>query len=504
MEANLEKTITLENISKQFGGIYALKGVNFDLAHEIHSIVGHNGAGKSTLVKILMGALQPDEGMILMNGKPVSFSSPREAQENHIAMVWQELANFPNLTITENLLMHRFKYNKLGQIDWKASHEQAKAYLERIDIDISPTTILGKMSLAQQQLIEFAKAMSFDPKVMILDEPSSALSFTEQNILHEKIKMIKSQNVSVVFISHKLVEIMELSDRITVLRDGKKIFTKEVGALDKSEIVDAIIGSASKNRENKAEKTARAVNFERSTKPILQIKNISMERKLDNISIDLYPGEVLGIVGVSGSGISEIGKILFGIDRDYTGTLLLDDKVYNSASPKKAVTDGFGYVPKNRKEEGIIPQMTVGDNIVLSTLKQISTAGFVKRKERQAIINRVMDTIDLLPRNPEIQIDMLSGGNQQKGVIARWISKKSRVLILDEPTRGVDVGAIAKIYALIRLMAEEGLSVIVITSEFEEIHHVVDRMVVVNRGRVVGEMDPSEHGWEDAFALSVK
>lgn len=502
MDAKNEKTIVLENISKHFGGIYALKGVDFELKNEIHSIVGHNGAGKSTLVKILMGAHQPDGGNIYMKGKPVVFSSPREAQENHIAMVWQELANFPNLTITENLLMHRFKYNKLGQIDWKASHEQAKEYLERINIDISPATVMGKLSLAQQQLIEFAKALSFDPRVLILDEPTSALSFTEQKILHEKIKMIKSQNVSVVFISHKLDEILELSDRITVLRDGQKVFTKNVDELDKKQIVDAIVGI--KPGESTEKKPIRKTEQKKNAHRILELKDVCLDRKLNNISLTLHKGEVLGITGVSGSGISEIGKVLFGIERDYKGKITLDGKVYDSPSPRHAVAKGFGYVPKNRKEEGIIPQMTVGDNIVLSTLKQITSSGFVSRKKRQKIIDKIMDTIDLRPRNPEIQIEMLSGGNQQKGVIARWINNQSRVLILDEPTRGVDVGAIAKIYSLIRQMADEGLSVIVISSEFEEVHDVVDRMIVLNRGDVVGEIDPSEKGWEDAFALSVK
>lgn len=503
MDASNDKTIVFKNISKKFGGIYALKGVDFDLANEIHSIVGHNGAGKSTLVKILMGALQPDEGVILMNGKPVSFSSPREAQDNHIAMVWQELANFPNLTITENLLLHRFKYNKFGQIDWKASNDLAKAYLERIDIDISPTTILGRTSLAQQQLIEFAKAMSYDPKILILDEPSSALSFTEQRILHEKIQMIKSQNVSVVFISHKIDEILDLSDRITVLRDGKKIFTKEARELDKGQIIEAIIGKSDKE-ESKTKSFVQKEKREPSSAPLLQVKNLSLERKLNNVSMNLYSGEVLGVVGVSGSGISEIGKVLFGITPIYEGTILLDGKENFNATPQKAVENGFGYVPKDRRDEGIIPQMSVGDNIVLSTLRQISEAGFVNRKKRQTIIDQIMDTIELRPRNPEIKIEMLSGGNQQKGIIARWISKKSRVLILDEPTRGVDVGAIAKIYSLIRQMAEEGLSVIVISSEFEEIHRFVDRMVILNRGNVVGEVNPTEHGWEEAFSLAVK
>ncbi len=498
------KTVLLNNISKHFGGIYALKGVNFDLTNEIHSIVGHNGAGKSTLVKILMGAEQPDEGTIFKNGKEVSFSSPREAQESGIAMVWQELANFPNLTITENLLMHRFKYDKFNKIDWKASHETAETYLKRININISPTMIMGKLTLAQQQLIEFAKALSYNPKILILDEPTSALSVTEQQIVYEKVNMIKSQNVSVVFISHKLDEILSLSDRITVLRDGRKIFTKNIRELDKQQIIDAIVGTDKKSNTNNILKPFQKISLKTRKEPVLKIKNLNLKRRLNDVSFNLYPGEVLGFSGVSGSGISDIGKILYGIEQEYSGTVIFNGNEYLPASPGRAVEAGFGYVPKNRKDEGIIPQMTVGDNIVLSALRNISICGFVNRKRRNEIINGVMDMIDLIPREPELRIDKLSGGNQQKGVIARWISKDSRVLIFDEPTRGVDVGAIAKIYSLIRQMAEKGLSVIVISSEFEEIHDIADRIVVLNRGRVAGEIDPCKQRWEDAFALAIK
>lgn len=502
MEHNNEPVILLENISKTFGGIYALDGVTFELGDEIHSIVGHNGAGKSTLVRILMGALQPDSGKIYLKGKPVSFSSPREAQDHKIAMVWQELANFPNLTITENLLMQRFRYNSVGQIDWKASHELCRQYLDRINLDVDPATIMGKMPLAQQQLVEFAKAMSYDPNILILDEPTSALSFTEQEILYEKIKMIRAQGVSVIFISHKLEEVMALSDRVTVLRDGHRVFTKHVSELTKDMIVEGIVGKASEQKQKKKADVMKPMPP--SVPVILKVENLSMERRLKGISFDLRKGEILGITGVSGSGISEVGQILFGIERKYTGSIYLDGKPIVNESPRKAVMTGFGYVPKNRKEEGIVPQMSVGDNIVLSALKEISVSGFVSQKKKNPVVGRIMETIDLRPRNPEISIESLSGGNQQKGVIARWMSRESRILILDEPTRGVDVGAIQKIYALIREMAAAGLSVIVISSEFEEIHSVANRMIVLNRGDIAGEIYPQEHSWEDAFALAVK
>lgn len=503
MEARNEPIVKLNNISKKFGGIYALNDVSFDLKDEIHSIVGHNGAGKSTLVQILMGALQPDSGEIYLHGRQVNFASPREALQNHISMVWQELSNFPNLSITENFFMRRFLRNKLGSIDWKACHELSKQYLERIELDIDPTTVVGKLTLVQQQLIEFAKVLSYDPSVLILDEPTSALSIKEQEILYGKIRLIKSQGVSIVFISHKLDEVLLLSDRITVLRDGRKIFTKNADEVDKDEIVKNIVGQPV-IKENENQHSVIKKKTVESSSVVMEVHNLRMERKLDAVSFDLYKGEILGIVGVTGSGISEIGKILFGLEKEFTGDVLLEGKCYLCHSPEHAVKNGIGYVPKERKQEGIIPGMSVGDNIVLSTLKAISLSGFVSKKKKKIVVDKIMETIDLRPRNPEIAISSLSGGNQQKVVMARWISKQFRVLILDEPTRGVDVGSIQKIYELLRELTLLGVSIIVISSEFEEVHATADRLIVLNKGKIIGQLDPSESSWKKAFSLAIQ
>jgi ABC-type sugar transport system ATPase subunit len=498
-----EPIVKLNEISKTFGGIYALNKVNFDLMNEVHSIVGHNGAGKTTLVKILMGALHQDSGEIYLNGKQVSFTSPREAQQNHIAMVWQELSNFPNLTVTENLLMQRFIYNKLGAIDWKASNKLGKQYLERINLEVEPTMIMGKLSLAQQQLVEFCKALSFDPLVLILDEPTSALSLKEQDILFEKIHLIKSQGVAIVFISHKLDEVMSISDRITVLRDGQKIFTKRVDELDKESIVENIVGKQSDKKEISYQKSPKKKSI-MSSSVVLDISDLSAERRLDNVSFSLHKGEILGITGVSGSGISEIGKILFGMSSNHSGKILLEGKPYLPSSPEFSVMNGIGYVPKERKEEGIIPGMSVGDNIVLSTLKAICIGGFIIKRKKQKIVNNIMETINLRPRDPEITISSLSGGNQQKVVMARWMSNQSRILILDEPTRGVDVGSIQMIYALLRELTVQGVSIIIISSEFEEVHGIADHIIVLNKGKVVGNLDPALNPWEKTFALAIQ
>ncbi len=502
MSENYETVVSMQHISKRFGGVYALKDVDFDVRKEIHAIVGHNGAGKSTLMKTLMGAYKQDAGEIYLNGKLLNINSPREALQNRIAMVWQELANFPNMTVTENMLMRRFVMKKGGKaVDWKASHTLCREYLERMDLDIDPHTRMSQLPLAHQQLVEFAKAMSFDPAVLILDEPTSSLSVAEQEVLYEKIRLIQSKGVAIIFISHKLDEVLMLSDRISVFRDGRKIFTRDAAELSKKDIVTAIVGKETNLVENLHRDGACDG---RAHEAVVEIRQLNIDRRLHDISICAGRGEVVGLVGVEGSGISDVGLALMGVEKEYTGEFLLEGKKCKFSSPKDAVRAGLGYVPKNRKEEGIIPSMNVGDNIILSSLSDLSHGGMISKKLTKQTVDAVMDEVDLLPRNPQMKMESLSGGNQQKGVIGRWLSRKCKVLILDEPTRGVDVGAIHKIYTLIRSMADAGLSVIVISSEFEETHSVADRIIVLNDGCIVGEMDPKQCSWEDAFALAVK
>lgn len=502
MKDNYDVVVSMKHISKRFGGVYALKDVDFEVAKEIHAIVGHNGAGKSTLMKILMGALKQDEGEIQLNGKTLDFNSPREALASGIAMVWQELNNYPNMTVMENMLMRRFVMMKGGKgIDWKASYALCEEYLKNMDLDIDPRTKMSQLPLAHQQLVEFAKAMSYNPSVLILDEPTSSLSVAEQEVLYEKIRLIKNKGVAIIFISHKLDEVLMLSDRISVFRDGRKIFTRNASELTKKDIVEGIVGKETSLTENLRSEHAHAIL---DSDTIVEVEEVSIDRKLHNVSFKAHKGEVLGLVGVEGSGISEIGKVLMGIEQEYTGGYKLNGIKHRFASPKDAVKAGIGYVPKERKDAGIIPRMSVGDNIILSSLKNFSCFGLVKKKLAGKVVNEILEEVDLLPRNPQMMMEALSGGNQQKGVIGRWLSKKCDVLILDEPTRGVDVGAIHKIYSLVRQLAEGGLSVIVISGEFEETHSVADRLMVFNDGKIVAELDPKQCKWEEAFAMAVK
>jgi ABC-type sugar transport system ATPase subunit len=294
---------------------------------------------------------------------------------------------------------------------------------------------------------------------------------------------------------------MALSNRVTVLRDGEKIFTKYATEFDKDMLVQGIIGT---HTDGDSKIKAIKKRDYQVLDPVLEVKGLNKERQLDDVSFILHKGEVLGITGVSGSGISEIGKVLFGIDDEFSGEVLLDGERVVSHSPHEAVLNGFGYVPKNRKEEGIIPGLSVGYNIILSALKDVFVHGFEYKKRMNEIVNNILEVIDLRPRDPENLISILSGGNQQKAVIARWITKSAHVLILDEPTRGVDVGAIEKIYAIIHDMTLDGTSVIIISSEFEEVHAASDRMIVLKKGKIVGEIDPKNRSWKEAFSLAIK
>jgi ribose transport system ATP-binding protein len=323
-------------------------------------------------------------------------------------------------------------------------------------------------------------------------------------VLNEKVRMIKGQGVAVIFISHKLDEVMLLSDRISVMRDGRRVFTRRKDEVTKDEIIDAIVGRSEGGKHGAESIRYDTRRYRENPRTLLKMENVCMDRKLRDISFELREGELLGLVGVSGSGISEVGKILMGLEHEYRGGVYLDGKAFKPSKPQDAVRKGIGYVPKDRKEEGIIPGMSVGDNITLSALEGLSRGGFMDQKRKRELVDEAMETVDMIPKDPEITIGSLSGGNQQKGVIARWISKKSRILILDEPTRGVDVGAIHKIYSLIRGMADKGLGVIIISSEFEEVCNVVDKIHVFNKGMIVGEIGAKDLAWENAFALAVK
>lgn len=495
-----DANVSLQSITKRYGGITALDNVDFEVTNEIHALVGHNGAGKSTLVKVLMGAVQPDSGTVLLNGERVSLSGPMDAQEKGVAMVWQELANFPNLTVAENILMDRFSRTKSGLLGWEQTNERAVEFLRKVNLEIDPRTKLSELPLSQQQLVEFAKALSFRPHLLILDEPTSALSMKEQDLLHETVLSLKEQGLSLIYITHKIDEVFKLADRVTVLRDGRRIFTKRIQELTPDVIIEGIIGAATAARPQKGQATRAPVPAGR----ILEIRNLHVERKLHDISFHVERGEIVGVVGLSGSGISDLGKVIFGITPPTSGEIIFGGKPIAYDSPRAAVRLGIGYVPKNRKEEGLVPGMSVADNIALPSLRAISRGLLISKRMRASLVTPIMELTDIKPMNLELSAESFSGGNQQKLVLARWIANASKLLVLDEPTRGVDVGAIRKIYDLLREIAKRGVGIVILSSEFEEIHPEVDRIVVMSKGSIVGVLDPHEHPWDYGLSLALK
>jgi ABC-type sugar transport system ATPase subunit len=492
--------VSLQAITKRYGGITALDNVDFEVTNEIHALVGHNGAGKSTLVKVLMGAVQPDSGIVLLNGEQVTLAGPIDAQEKGVAMVWQELANFPNLTVAENILMDRFSRMKSGFLSWDQTNERAREFLRKVNLEIDPRTKLAELPLSQQQLVEFAKALSFRPHLLILDEPTSALSMKEQDLLHETVLSLREQGLSLIYITHKIDEIFKLASRVTVLRDGRCVFTRRIEELTPDVIVEGIVGTATAARPEKRPATRAPVSAGR----ILEIRHLYLERKLHDISFHVEKGEIVGVVGLSGSGISDLGKVIFGIDPPTSGEIILGGETVVCDSPHTAVRLGIGYVPKNRKEEGLIPGMSIADNIALSSLRAISRGLLISKRMRARLVSPIMELTDIKPMNLELSAESFSGGNQQKLVLSRWIANASKLLVLDEPTRGVDVGAIRKIYDLLRKIAHEGVGIVILSSEFEEIHSEVDRIVVLSKGSIVGVLDPHEHPWKHGLSLALK
>jgi ABC-type sugar transport system ATPase subunit len=489
--------ISLQSITKRFGGIMALDNVDFEVTNEIHALVGHNGAGKSTLVKVLMGAVQPDSGIVQLNGERVHLAGPIDAQEKGVSMVWQELVNFPNLTVAENILMGRFFRTRSGLVDWNRTNEKAVECLNRISLDIDPRLKLAQLPLSQQQLVEFAKALSFKPNVLILDEPTSALPMKEQGLLHEVVLSLRDQGLAIIYITHKIDEIFKLARRVTVLRDGRRVFTERIENLTPDIIIEGIVGAGAANQTYSTKAQA-------SPGQILEIRDLHLERKLHGVSLHLDKGEILGIVGLSGSGISDLGKVVFGIEHPTSGDIFLEAEKIQLDSPFTAVKLGVGYLPKNRKEEGLVPFMSSADNISLASLRAISRGLLINRRMRARLVTPIMEHTDIRPLNLELSAESFSGGNQQKLVLSRWIANASKLLVLDEPTRGVDVGAIRKIYDLLKEIASQGVGILILSSEFEEIHSEVDRILVLSKGEVVGELDPNRHSWKDSLSLALK
>ncbi|MEI8200621.1 MAG: sugar ABC transporter ATP-binding protein [Eubacteriales bacterium] len=479
--------IELRNIYKAFGGVNALDDVSLRVKYgEIHALVGQNGAGKSTLVKILSGAYQKDKGEIYVDGNHFSVNSVIETHKAGLGIIYQEFALAPDLTVAENIFMNRMDLgNKMGYINWAQLYREAGEIITKIGFDIQPRTILGELSVAYQQIVEIAKALSEDVKVLVLDEPTAVLSPYETKRLFDLLRNLKANGVSIIYISHRLDEVFELSDRITVMRDGKVVDTVNTKETNIESIVQMMIGrsytSLFPDRNIKMGET------------VLKVDNICSGMRVQNVSFVVHAGEIYGISGLVGAGKTELARAIFAADKRDSGTVELAGEKLNLCSPCDAVTAGIGYLPESRKEHGIILSASVRINTTMANLKKISTAwGLVRSVKEKNDVKKLIDALKVKTDGTEIDVGSLSGGNQQKISIGKWLFAGNKVILLDEPTRGVDIGAKIEIYNLINELTHTGLAIVLISSEIEEIIGLSDRVLVLNKGIPMAELNRDE------------
>ena len=473
--------LKVQGVSKVYPGTKALNKVDLEVKEgEIHAIVGENGAGKTTLMRILAGEIGKDEGSISINGKKVDIVNPRQAQNLGISLVHQELSLFPNLNVAENIFQNRQKTNTLGFISFKELIANTQKILHELDTTIKPQTLVRKLSVSQKQLIEIAHALSLDVKLLILDEPTSALSEHEAAILFNVLRELKNKGVSILYITHKLKEVFQIADRITVLRDGKLIATDIIENFSKEKLIIMMVGREVQDIYPAKNKSIGEIIFE--------VRNYTGNR-FKNISFNLRKGEILGIFGLVGAGRTEAARSIFGLDKKYSGDIFLTGNRLIINSPNEAIKKGIGYLPEDRKETGLFLKMNIRENVIAAAMKSFSGIFFMNRKKEKIEISELVKLTEIKTTGSEQKVFNLSGGNQQKVLLSKWLTTKPKVLIVDEPTRGIDVGARAKIHSLLCKLADEsGMGIVLISSDLLEVMGLSDRILVMFEGEVMAEL----------------
>ena len=479
--------VSLRNVSKKYGGVVALRNVDLDILRgEIHGLVGENGSGKSTLVKIITGVVEPEPGAkITIEGKTYPHLTPLLAFRLGIHVVHQDLSLFPNLTVAENIAIHKYVEKGSKFVNWQEMRRIAEETLEKLGIDMDLDIEVGNLSLADQQLVAICRAIASDAKLVILDEPTSSLTSKEVERLFDFMNLLKEKGITILFISHRLDEILEITQRITVLRDGKKIGTFEKNEVDKKKLTYLMTG--------------KEISYSvlrgglKSDEKILEVKNLTTTGQFENISFSLYKGEVLGIIGPRGSGRTELALSLFGMNPPDSGEMYIDGKRVNIKSNQEAIRLGIGYVPENRLVQGLVLDQPVVHNIVITNLKKLLGKFYlVDTKRKRSFAENAVKTFGIKTAGIDVPVKTLSGGNQQKVVLAKWILTAPKILILDGPTIGIDVAAKESIYNLIRELSEKGVSIILISDEPSEVINNCDRILLMKNGRIQGEYLPNE------------
>jgi ribose transport system ATP-binding protein len=474
--------LQMEKVSKHFPGVQALEQVDFEIyPGEIVGLLGENGAGKSTLIKILSGVHAKDDGLIRFRGEAVDFRSPQAAHEHGIVTIYQELALIPHLSVAENIFLNREprKIPLPGAVDFKKMREQAEAIMADLGVHISGNRLVKDLTLASQQMVEIAKAVSRNAHLLLMDEPTSALSSREADALFDLMRRLKQKGVSVVFVSHRLEEVLRVVDRIVVMRDGRRVGTLPKAEANESKIIQLMVG--------------REVGlFPRIDvpigEPVLEVRNLSGPSGVRDVSFKVHKGEIVGLAGLVGAGRTELARLICGADRRSDGIILIDGNQVTINSPADAVAHGIGWVPEDRKQHGLVLAMDVTQNTTLAILRRISNRfGYVRPGSEREIAAHYRDTLSIATSSLSKTVKFLSGGNQQKVVLAKWLSTKPKILIMDEPTRGIDIGAKTEFHALMSRLAGEGIGILMISSEMPEIMGMSDRVIVMCQGRVTGE-----------------
>ena len=479
--------LQMKNITKSYPGVLAVDDVSIRAKPgEIFSLVGENGAGKTTLMNVLNGVVPADSGEILIDGENVEVDSPRKALELGISMIHQELALIPQLTVGQNIYLGREPRRKVGGlIDWQKLYQSAEADLESLGIDIPVKAPIKTLTVAQQQLVEIAKALSYQSRIIVLDEPTSSLTDRESDVLFELMRSLREQNVTMIYISHRIEEVFDISDRIAVLRDGQLVGVNPVEDLTSQKVVQMMVG---RDIDDFFTKSSTAEPGEL----ILEARNLSSGSLLKDVSLSLYKGEIVGLAGLVGAGRTKLARVLFGVDPIEKGEVKFEGKAVQIYSPRDAIRLGIGLVPEDRKDEGLFLGQSVRSNVAVTLFNQLIRFGFIQYRRVNEWVRDIVDRLNI--RTPSLQqrVRNLSGGNQQKVVIGRWLALSPKVLILDEPTRGVDVGAKAEIHQLMDELASQGISILMISSELPEVLGISDRILVMREGRLVGEFSREE------------
>lgn len=467
-------------ITKVFPGTLALDNVQLEIeAGEIHAVMGENGAGKSTLMKILAGVIAPDKGDIHFNDRPIMPANPREALELGIAIVHQELSIIPTLTVAENIYPGRLPTNLFGMVRYGVLYRQAEHLLQQLNVHVDARAEAETLSIANRQLVEITKALSSDCKVLILDEPTSALTDHESDMLLSFLRRLAQDGVGIVYISHKIKEIFDVADRVTVLRDGKYIGTREVKDISPDDIIRMMVG-----RELGNIYPDKSVSF---GKTLMDVRNLRLPGSMIRNSFHLYEGEILGFAGLIGSGRSELMRALFGVDPKAEGQIFLDAGEIRINTPQDAIRYGLGYLPEDRKDGGLFLDMSIKLNIESAVIRKVSNGVFINPGKEANLAHHYVQQMNISTPHIEQEVRRLSGGNQQKTLVAKWLAIEPRILIVDEPTRGIDVGAKKEIHFLLRALAQKGVGVIMISSELPEILGMSDRILVMHESAIVGE-----------------